>query len=177
MRRSAWIFLAAILLPSLALAWMAVRSARDQQVILEHQQAIISQNITDTLAKKVQDQMEASRSTFVQTTQRLLKQNPSPRVLADNFDHQLKGAWDLAEIGFAVDLNGTIYSPKPQQNTVAKVFRKENDRFLSNRENVPVFAQNSQQLFPSTGTKTIPIPMPAPKQPRRYRRQTRSTTP
>jgi hypothetical protein len=54
MRRSAWIFLAAILLPSLALAWLAVHSARDQQVILEHQQAIISQDLTDALAKKVQ---------------------------------------------------------------------------------------------------------------------------
>src|SRR5258708_3670833 len=147
MRRSAWIFLAAILLPSLALAWMAVRSARDQQVILEHQQAIISQNVTDALAKKVQDQMEASRSTFVATTQQLLKKNPSPRALANNFNRQLRGAWDLAEVGFAVDLNGTIYSPKPQQNTVAKTFRKENDRFLSNLENVPVFAQNSQQTF------------------------------
>ena len=169
MRRSAWIFLAAILLPSLALAWMAVRSARDQQVILEHQQAIISQNITDALAKKVQDQMEASRSTFVATTQQLLKKNPSPRILADNFDRQLKDAWDLAEIGFAVDLNGTIYSPKPQQNTVAKVFRKENDRFLSNRENVPVFAQNSQQTFSlsrnRTNSKSNSAPESAPQTP------------
>ncbi|HJX82721.1 MAG TPA: histidine kinase dimerization/phospho-acceptor domain-containing protein, partial [Candidatus Angelobacter sp.] len=160
MRRSAWIFLAAILLPSLALAWMAVRSARDQQVILEHQQAIISQNITDALAKKVQDQMEASRSTFVQTTQQLLKQSPSPHVLANNFNRQLRGAWDLAEVGFAVDLNGTIYSPKPQQNTVAKTFRKENERFLSNLENVPVFAQNSQQTFSINKDKANSFPGP-----------------
>ena len=34
MRRSALILLAAILLPSLVLAWLAMRSARDQQVIL-----------------------------------------------------------------------------------------------------------------------------------------------
>lgn len=160
MRRSAWIFLAAILLPSLALAWMAVRSARDQQVILEHQQAIISQNITDALAKKVQDQMEASRSTFVETTQKLLKKNPSPRILADNFNKQLRGAWDLAEVGFAVDLNGTIYSPKPQQSTVAKMFRKENERFLSNQENVPVFAQNSQQTFSINKNKANSFPGP-----------------
>ena len=58
MRRAAWIFVAAILLPALVLAWLAVRSARDQQVILEHQQVIISQDITDSLAKKVQDRLE-----------------------------------------------------------------------------------------------------------------------
>jgi signal transduction histidine kinase len=146
-----------------------VRSARDQQVILEHQQAIISQYITDALAKKVQDQMEASRSTFVETTQKLLKKNSSPRVLADNFNRQLRSAWDLAEVGFAVDLNGTIYSPKPQQNTVAKTFRKENERFLSNLENVPVFAQNSQQTFSINKDKanSTPGPQAAAQSPQR----------
>src|SRR5215467_2892525 len=109
MRRSAWIFLAAILLPSLALGWLAVRSARDQQVIVEHQQAIISQDVTDALAKKVEDQLDGSRSAFVTTTQQLLRKSASPQTLAKNFNHELLGAWDLAEVGFAVDLNGRIY--------------------------------------------------------------------
>jgi len=147
MRRSAWIFLAAILLPSLALAWLAVRSARDQQVILEHQQAIISQDVTDALAKKVRDQLDDTRSAFVQRTQKLLEKSSSPPALARNFNRELHNSWNLAEVGFAVGLNGTIYSPASRQGTVAKTFRSENDRFLSNRENVPVFAQNSQQTF------------------------------
>ena len=146
MRRSAWIFLAAILLPSLALAWLAVRCARDQQVILEHQQAIISQDVTDALAKKVRDQLDGTRSAFVQRTQKLEKSSSSP-ALARNFNRELHNSWNLAEVGFAVGLNGTIYSPTSRQGTVAKTFRSENDRFLSNRENVPVFAQNSQQTF------------------------------
>ena len=147
MRRSAWIFLAAILLPSLALAWLAVRSARDQQVILEHQQAIISQDVTDALAKKVRDQLDDTRSAFVQRTQKLLEKSSSPPALARNFNRELHNSWNLAEVGFAVGLNGTIYSPASRQGTVAETFRSENDRFLSNRENVPVFAQNSQQTF------------------------------
>jgi signal transduction histidine kinase len=147
MRRSAWIFLAAILLPSLALAWLAVRSARDQQVILEHQQAIISQDVTDALAKKVRDQLDDTRSAFAQRTQKLLEKSSSPPALARNFNRELHNSWNLAEVGFAVGLNGTIYSPASHQGTVAKTFRSENDRFLSNRENVPVFAQNSQQTF------------------------------
>ena len=147
MRRSAWIFLAAILLPSLVLAWLAVRSARDQQVILEHQQAIISQDITDALATKVRYQLDDTRSVFVQRTQQLLEKSSSPPALARNFNRELRNSWSLAEVGFAVSLNGTIYSPAPRQDIVAKTFRSENDRFLSNRENVPVFAQNSQQAF------------------------------
>lgn len=145
MRRAAWIFVAAILLPALVLAWLAVRSARDQQVILEHQQVIISQDITDALAKKVQDRLEECRSAFVQTTQQLLQKSSSPSALAQEFNGALRAAWNLAEVGFAVDLSGMIYSPKPDQGAVARTFRNENDRFLSNRENVPVFSQ-SQQL-------------------------------
>src|SRR5215469_14451077 len=134
MRRSAWIFLAAILLPSLVLAWMAVRSARDQQVILEHQQAIICQDITDALAKQIQDQVDSSRLTFIQTTDQLLRQSSSPQSLAIHFNQRLQRAWSLAEVGFAVDLRGIIYSPTLREGTIAKTFRNENDRFLSNRE-------------------------------------------
>src|SRR5215471_9828404 len=141
MRRSAWIFLAAILLPSLVLAWMAVRSARDQQVILEHQQAVMCENITDGLAKNVQDQVDNSRSAFVDTVDQLLQSSRSAQVLATNFNQKLQIAWPLAELGFAVDVRGVIYSPRPQDGTMARTFRNENDRFLSNRENVEVFAQ------------------------------------
>src|SRR5215470_1563413 len=142
MRRSAWIFLAAILLPSLALAWLAVRSARDQQVILEHQQAIICQDITDALAKKVQDQVDSARAAFVQTTDQFLQNGYSPRTLATSFNQRLQPAWKLADVGFAVDLKGVIYSPSMLDGATARTFRNENDRFLTNRENVEVFAQN-----------------------------------
>ncbi|HTD24407.1 MAG TPA: ATP-binding protein [Terriglobales bacterium] len=162
MRRSAWIFLAAILLPSLALAWLAVRSARDQQVLLEHQQAIISQDITDALAKKVQGQLDGSRSAFVQTTQQLLQKSSSPSTLAKNFNHELQSNWNLAEIGFAVDLNGTIYSPTPNQGTVAKTFRTENSLFLGNRENVPVFSQYPQQAASANATQNVNNAVNAP---------------
>jgi signal transduction histidine kinase len=155
MRRSAWIFLAAILLPSLVLAWLAVRSARDQQVILEHQQAIISQDVTDALAKKVRDQLDDTRTAFVQETQQLMEKSHSPLALARDFNRELRKNWHLAEVGFAVGLDGTIYSPAPSQDTVARTFRDENDRFLSNRENVPVFAQNSQRTFDKNSTLSL----------------------
>jgi signal transduction histidine kinase len=144
MRRSAWIFLAAILLPSLVLAALAVRSARDQQVVLEHQQAVISQDITDALAKKIQDQLDNSRADFIQATQHLLAQSPSPEELAGAFNQKLRRGWPLAEVGFAVDLNGAIHSPQARQSATAAAFLNETGRFLSNRENLPVFTQNNQ---------------------------------
>jgi signal transduction histidine kinase len=144
MRRSAWIFLAAILLPSLVLAALAVRSARDQQVVLEHQQAVISQDITDALAKKIQEQLDSSKTDFIQATQHLLSQSASPRELAGNFNPRLQKTWNLAEVGFAVDLNGTIHSPQARQSPTAATFLSETGRFLSNRENLPVFSQSNQ---------------------------------
>ena len=143
MRRSAWIFFASIFLPSLGLAWLAFHSARDQQVVLEHQQAIICQNITDALAKSVQARMDEVRGDFVKSTQQLLADASSPQTLAINFNRKLCDAWPLAEIGFAVNLNGEIYSPTPFDSAAARTFRDENDRFLSNRENVEVYSSNS----------------------------------
>ncbi len=145
MRRSSVIFLAVILVPSLVLAALAVRSVRDQQIILEHQQAIISQDVTDLLAKKVQAQLDGSTTEFVQTTQHLLTQSRSPRELANSFNQKLRAAWRLADVGFAVDVSGAIYSPLPSQGTRAAIFLNETGRFLSNRENVPVFSKSKEQ--------------------------------
>lgn len=145
MRRSIWIFLAAILLPSLALAWLAVRSARDQQVVLEHQQAIIDQNLTDTLARQVQQELENTRAEFVGKTQELLRAGAP--ALIPNFNRRIRAAWPLAEVGFAVDTRGVVYSPMPQEGPRARTFRAENDRFLTNRETVVVFPFSKQQAI------------------------------
>jgi len=142
MRRSAWIFLAAIFLPSLGLAWLAIHSVRDQQVVLEHQEAIICQNITDALSKSIQAQMDQARGDFVKTTQQLLGESASPQVAARDFNRKLREAWPMAEIGFAVDLDGEIYSPRPNEGSSARTFLDENDRFLSNRENAEVYSNS-----------------------------------
>ena len=142
MRRSAWVFLAAIVLPSLVLAWLAARSARDQQVLLEHQEAIISQGITDDLARKVQEHLDAVRADFSDTVQKLLQKTASPQALAADFDPALRDRWKQADVGFAVGTGGRIYSPQTDGGIAARTFLTENDRFLSNQENVPVFAQN-----------------------------------
>jgi signal transduction histidine kinase len=156
MRRSVWIFLASILLPSLVLAWMAVRSAKDQQVVLEHQQVIISQNITDSLAGKIQAQMDQERAGFVAATQQLLAASPSPQALAEDFNRRLREAWPMAEIGFAVNPDGEIYSPKREDSPNARTFRLDNDSFLSNRENAEVYSNNVSRNFALTDENATP---------------------
>src|SRR5260370_12549068 len=68
---------------------------------------------------------------------------------------ELQSKWNLAEIGFAVDLSGTIYSPTPNQGSVAKTFRTENSLFLGNRENVPVFSQYPQQAGSANASQNL----------------------
>src|SRR5260370_35799417 len=68
---------------------------------------------------------------------------------------ELQSKWNLAEIGFAVDLSGTIYSPTPSQGSVAKTFRTENSLFLGNRENVPVFSQYPQQAGSANASQNL----------------------
>ena len=41
MKKVALVFVVAVLLPSLVLAWLAVRSLRDQQFLLERQQSLL----------------------------------------------------------------------------------------------------------------------------------------
>jgi signal transduction histidine kinase len=146
MRRSAWIFIAAVFLPSLGLAWLAVHSVRDQQVVLEHQQAIICQNLTDALAKSIQAKMDQLRDDFCKATQQLLADGTPPQTVAQNFNHKLTETWPMAQLGFAVNLDGEIYSPTPYDSPDARTFRDENDRFLSNRENVEVYTSNAANL-------------------------------
>jgi signal transduction histidine kinase len=164
MRRAAWIFLAAILLPCLGLAWLAIRSEQDQQVILQHQQAIIDQGVADSLAQNVRTQMDGIIADFVRTTRQLLTTAGSPAGLADGFDHKIVEAWPPAQVGFAVDLQGVIYAPERSDGPPAQIFRKENESFLSNREDAEVYsnAQNELTIAPAAPAMTISTPTAAP---------------
>jgi signal transduction histidine kinase len=146
MRRATWIFLAAILLPCLVLAWLAIRSEQDQQVILQHQQAIIDQGVADSLAQNVRTQMDAVLAEFVRVTQKLRATAASPEELADGFHHKIREAWPLAQVGFAVNLQGTIYAPVRSDGFPAQTFRQENESFLSNREDAEVYSNVQNEL-------------------------------
>ena len=55
MRKVALAFVLAVIVPSLVLAWLAVRSLRDQQFLIERQQALLDQRVTDSVAQNISD--------------------------------------------------------------------------------------------------------------------------
>ncbi len=85
MKKVALVFVLAVFVPSLVLAWLAVRSLRDQQFILERQQSLLYQGVADAKAKEVQDALAEYQHSFsLQVAKLLGKRNP--REIAGSFD-------------------------------------------------------------------------------------------
>ena len=77
MRKVALVFVLAVFVPSLVLAWLAVRSLRDQQFLLERQQSLLYQGVADAKAKEVQDALAEYQHGFTLQVAKLVgKRNP-----------------------------------------------------------------------------------------------------
>ena len=144
MKKTALIFVLAIFIPSLVLAWLAVRSLRDQQYLLERQQSLLYQSMADALAEKVQGLMAEKQREFGELVETLIA-DQDPQLVATSFHEKLRSKWPLAELGFAVNLNGNILAPQPWESAEAKMFLHDNDLFLANRQTAEVYwAQTSK---------------------------------
>src|SRR5271167_4439224 len=149
MKKVALVFVVAVLLPSLVLAWLAVRSLRDQQFLLERQQSLLDQRVTDALAQNISDYLAQRQQEFSAQVETLAGDKDA-REVAAQFDEQLRRHWPLAEVGFCVTLSGKILSPAPNARSEAQMFRLDNSGFLGNREPVEVYAnanRNGGQNF------------------------------
>ncbi len=138
MKKVALIFVVAVLVPSLVLAWLAVRSLRDQQFLLERQQALLYQKVTDTLAQNVSSQLALRQQEFAFLVESQVTNRDVWRTGA-SFDAEIRRRWPLAEVGFCVTLTGKILSPTPDAHDQALEFYTDNGRFLGNREAVEVY--------------------------------------
>src|SRR5437773_3785829 len=129
MKKVAVGFVLAVFVPSLVLAWLAIRSVRDQQTVVERQQALLYQGVADTLAKGVQDFMAERQQEFGQQVEGWLTERTA-REVANQFDEKLRLSCPVAEVGFAVSLDGKVLSPSLLGRPEACRFRLENDRFF-----------------------------------------------
>jgi signal transduction histidine kinase len=146
MKKVALVFVLAVLLPSLVLAWLAVRSLRDQQFLLERQQSLLCQRVTDTLAQNISDYLAQQQQTFGAQVEDLAA-GKDARAVAVQFDSELRQRWPLAEVGFCVTLTGKILSPSPNARAEARTFYTDNSGFLGNREAVEVYGNaNADKL-------------------------------
>jgi signal transduction histidine kinase len=151
-KKIATLFILAVLAPSLVLAWLAVRLARDQQIVVTQQQMLLYQGVADTLAKDVREFMAERQREFAQTVERL-RQEHNPTELANGFDDLLREHWPFADVGFAVTTEGSVLSPSLFGRAEARQFRLNNDRFLCAGEPVQVYWNSAKYI---TGSKPEP---------------------
>jgi len=150
MKKVALVFVIAVFVPSLVLAWLAVRSLRDQQFLTERQQAASYQGLAEGLVRQVNGNLTEQRREFNQQVDELISTHTSSN-LANQFDTRLRQTWPMAEVGFVVSLNGEskVLSPSLFAGGEARNFRLENDRFLCNKEALDVY-WSSAQLAPDS---------------------------
>ncbi len=157
MKKVALVFVLAVFVPSLVLAWLAVRSLRDQQFILERQQSLLYQGVADAKAKEVQDALAEYQHGFsLQVAKLVGKRNP--RDIAGSFDDLLRRDWPLAQVGFAVSLAGEITAPAAFGRAEARKFLDDNGRFLANRESVDVYSNQKQMLASANAANYMNAP-------------------
>src|SRR5882672_2296348 len=138
MKKVALVFVLAVFVPSLVLAWLAVRSLRDQQLILERQQSLLYQGIADSLAKEADNFLGQQQHEFGQQVEGMLAKG-QPSEVARTFDEQLLPLCPAASVGFSVTLNGMLVSPTPASRPAAQLFCADFGKFLGNRESVEVY--------------------------------------
>ena len=142
MKKIALVFVLAVFVPSLVLAWLAVRSLRDQQIILERQQYLLYQGVADALAANADNFVTAQQHEFGQRVEALLAKR-HPVDVAPAFDNRLHSRWPLAEVGFVVTANGELLSPSPFSSPAAKTFYDESGKFVCNAVSAEVFWNTS----------------------------------
>ena len=137
MRRFAVLFVLAVIGPSLALAWLAMRSLKDQQMVFERQQQLLAQGVADQIGGTVVSALGGLQQELARRTEQQLA-DATVTDLRWAFDDRIRHEWPMARVGFVVDLAGECYSPSVFGAAEARRFRLENERFLCNRESVEV---------------------------------------
>src|ERR1051325_8914694 len=142
MNKVALLFILAVFAQSLVLAWLAVRSARDQQIVVAQQQTLLYQGVAEALAKDVRDFMGERQREFAQLVE-ALRRDYSSTELASRFDSLLVLTCPAAEVGFPVSADGgaswNLLSPSLFDRPEARQFRLSNERFLGSCDSVAVY--------------------------------------
>jgi signal transduction histidine kinase len=141
MRKSIWIFLLAVLLPSVVLGWLALRSAEEQKIILERRTAELYQKEADNVAAAARAVIEEQRRAFADVVRKLLA-GEDPQQLATGFTTTLAATWPRKAVGFAIGKDGRLLSPtpvSPNESPELKKFLLENSAFLGGNLAVTVY--------------------------------------
>jgi signal transduction histidine kinase len=147
-KRSIWIFLLAVALPSIGLGWLALRSANEQQIILERRTAELYQKETDAVAGEARGLIDEERRGFAERVRQLLASEPASE-LAHDFAAKLSRAWPRPAIGFALNAEGNLISPSTEEargDADRQRFLQNNGAFLSGTTPATVYAVPADDL-------------------------------
>jgi len=146
MKKVALVFLLAVFVPSLVLAWLALRSLRDQQFVLERQQSLLYQGVADSMAREAESFLAERLREFSSKVEELVDSHKIVDIAG--FDDHLRLRWPLAEIGFVVSMNGNLLCPSPSSRPEARIFCANNGTFLANRETAEVYWNAKNNFSP-----------------------------
>jgi signal transduction histidine kinase len=158
LKNLALVFVLAIFAPALLLGVLAMRTASRQRMIMEQQEVELRQKETDELAEKVRALLADEQRSFLDAVDRL-RASVGLQELGQDFSARLPGEWDRDCIGFAIDQNGVVISPRARSasDAATRDFLRENGAFLGNQAAAEVYqpyAKNSFQAALNAGANT-----------------------
>jgi len=157
MKKVALVFVLAVLAPSFVLAWLAIRSLSDQEYLLQRQQSVLYQGISDNLAVAIQNTLASTEQLFTEHVAALLRSSTAQNLPAA-FDAQLRQRWPLAQVGFVVNRGGNLACPSPAASPEASTFCSTYGTFLTCRESAEVYWNNGKQTLGNDGNTSLNSP-------------------
>jgi signal transduction histidine kinase len=163
-RKAAILFVLAVLLPSLVLAWLAFRSLRDQELISERQRDLLCEGIAVSVVKDVVEIITEQQTLFGQRVEMLLgkfRQNDA----ATRMDEFMPAMLPVAKTGFAISSDGQLLAPSLLGRPSARRFRLQHERFLTSKESAQVYWEGPKgqvnlsalDAAPEKGSKSKPV--------------------
>jgi signal transduction histidine kinase len=137
MKRIALVFILSILLPSVLLAVLAVRSLRDQELVVSSQRTQLYQTNCDGLSDRINLFMNDVRVFYGQLVDELVRQEEDG--LVEDFDDLLRSRWSQAAAAAVVTDEGVILSPGATPGSRGEAFLRDHADFLTNRRVVEVY--------------------------------------
>jgi len=137
MKRIVLVLLLAILLPAVLLAGLALRSLRDQELVVESQRTRLLQSGCDGLADRINGFLEDLRVFHDRLVEEIV--NEEGARAATDFDALVRDRWSQAAAAAVVRDGATILSSRPDPGSAADRFLAANGDFLTNRRVVEVF--------------------------------------
>ncbi|MDF1826248.1 MAG: HAMP domain-containing sensor histidine kinase [Verrucomicrobiales bacterium] len=163
MKRIALVFFLAILLPSILLAVLAIRSVRDQSLIANSQRVLFYESTCESVAAEINLFMDEVRIFHGQMIGELARRRSSE--LVESFDRLITDSWSQASVGAVVTSGGVIISPQPGTTALADGFLENHRDFLVNGKTVEVYQApavlNSEVSIVEASAPASPAPGPS----------------